>query len=240
MALPDFIQSPLLLEAAGVWHVFAGVDPEAGRDGRARLRGAFSIPPDSVGTLRQVHSAAVLEMEDGDCGDPDGGRREGDALWTARAGRGVGVRTADCAPILLAHREFPLAVAVHAGWRGLAAGIVGETVRVLLGRFGERVVDGLLAAVGPCARGCCYEVGEEVAAALRPLPGGPDALRPGAAPGKRMADLPALALSQLAAAGIPANRCDAVGICTICDSRFHSYRREKSLTLRQLSLTYIM
>ena len=70
---------------------------------RERLRGVFSVSPDSVGTLRQVHSAAVLELLPGDAGCPDAGARAGDGLFTAVPGTGVGVRTADCVPILLAH-----------------------------------------------------------------------------------------------------------------------------------------
>lgn len=239
MRLPDFDQSPLLLGAAGVYHAFCGVDPVAGRDGRARLREVFSVAPGSVGTLMQIHSAVVLEMRDDDAGNPDGGVREGDALWTARRGRGVGVRTADCVPVLIAHREIPLAAAVHAGWRGLAGGIIPSAVEALAGRFGAGVVDGLLAAVGPCARGCCYEVGADVADALSALPGGGAALREGAEAGKWMADLLPAALAQLHAAGIAESRCDAAGICTVCDPRFHSYRRERSSSLRQLSFIHI-
>jgi YfiH family protein len=239
MTLPNFVQSPLLLGAARAWHAFCGADPVPGRDGRARLREAFSIPPGSVGTLMQIHSAVVLEMEDADAGDPDGGAREGDALWTGRPGRGVGVRTADCVPVLIAHRELPVAAAVHAGWRGLSGGVIPAAVEALSARFGPGVVDGLLAAAGPCARGCCYEVGAEVADALAPLPGAHAALRKGAAPGKWMADLLPAALAQLRAAGIAEARCDAAGLCTICDARFHSYRRERSSSLRQLSFAYI-
>jgi YfiH family protein len=239
MRIPNFVQSPLLLGAAGIYHAFCGADPEPGRDGRSRLREAFSIPPDSVGTLMQIHSAVVLEMTDADAGNPDGGSREGDALWTDRPGRGVGVRTADCVPVLIAHREIRLAAAVHAGWRGLAGGIVPAAVEALAARFGEGVVDGLVAAVGPCARGCCYEVGAEVADALSPLPGAGAALRRGASPGKWMADLAHAALAQLHAAGIAGSRCGEAGICTVCDARFHSYRRERSSSLRQLSFIHI-
>lgn len=239
MTLPVFVQSPLLLGARCAWHAFCGADPVPGRDGRTRLREAFAVPPDSVGTLMQIHSPLALEMEDGDAGNPDGGAREGDALWTGRRGWGVGVRTADCVPVLIAHREIPLAAAVHAGWRGLAEGVIGATVAALSARIGLRVADGLLAAVGPCARGCCYEVGAEVADALSPLPGGAAALRPAGPPGKWKADLVPAALGQLRAAGIVPERCDALGICTICDPRFHSYRRERSPSLRQLSFVYL-
>jgi copper oxidase (laccase) domain-containing protein len=80
-------------------------------------------------------------------------------------------------------------------------------------------------------------VGEETAGALSALPGA--ALRKGKAPGKWFADLQAIALSMLADAGIPPPRAEGVGPCTICSPRFHSFRREKTLTGRQLSFIYI-
>jgi hypothetical protein len=151
----------------------------------------------------------------------------------------VGVHTADCVPILLAHREIRVAAAVHAGWRGLAAGIVEGTVRALAGRFGDAAVEGIVAVAGPCARGCCYEVGRDTADALHGLPGNAEHLRKGKAPGKWTADLQAIALAALHAAGIPAGQTEATGPCTICSPRFHSFRREKSTTARQLSFLYI-
>jgi YfiH family protein len=151
----------------------------------------------------------------------------------------VGVHTADCVPILLAHREIPVAAAVHAGWRGLAAGIVEETVRVLSARFGDAAVGGIVAAAGPCARGCCYEVGEETAEALHGLPGDASLLRKGKAPGKWTADLQGIALAALKGAGIPAGQTEAAGPCTICSPFFHSFRRDRSAAARQLSFLYI-
>jgi YfiH family protein len=235
--LPYFLQSRLLRSAPGVYHAFGGVDPVEGRGQRELLAEAFSISPEAVGALKQVHSADVLEFDSRDADVPGGWRREGDGLWSAVPGTGVGVRTADCVPILLAHPEVPLVAAVHAGWRGLASGIVREAVRVLAERVGGGDVSGLTAAAGPCARACCYEVGEETAEALSALPGA--ALRRGDGPEKWYADLQAIALSELARAGIPPFRAEGVGPCTVCSNRFHSYRREKSLTGRQFSLIYI-
>ena len=237
--LPHFVQSPLLRSVPWAYHAFLGVDPVEGRGRRERLREVFSLSADTVGTLKQVHSASVLSFEAGDGDVPGGWKREGDALWTRSPGTGVGVHTADCVPILLAHRKIPVAAAAHAGWRGLAAGIVEETVRVLAARFGNNVAGGIVAVAGPCARGCCYEIGEETAEALRGLPGEPEFLKKGKAPGKWTADLQGLALAALRSAGIPAGQMEAAGPCTICSPRFHSFRREKSSTARQLSFLYI-
>jgi YfiH family protein len=237
--LPYFEQSPLLRSVAGVYHAFLGVDPVEGRGRRERLREVFAVSAETVGTLKQVHSASVLSFEPGDGDVPGGWKREGDALWTEGPGTGVGVHTADCVPILLSHRTVRVAAAVHAGWRGLAGGIVEETVRVLAGRFGGAAVGGIVAVAGPCARGCCYEVGEDTAEALIGLPGGEEHLRRGKTPGKWTADLQGIALAALRGAGIPAGQTEAAGPCTICSPRFHSYRRERSTTARQLSFLYI-
>jgi len=237
--LPHFVQSPLLRSVPWVYHAFLGVDPVEGRGRRERLREVFSLAAGTIGTLKQVHSASVLSYEAGDGDVPGGWKREGDALWTEVPGTGVGVHTADCVPILLAHRKIPVAAAVHAGWRGLAAGIVEETVRVLAGRFGDAAAGEIVAVAGPCARGCCYEIGEETADPLRGLPGATSLLKRGKAPGKWTVDLQGLSLAALRGAGIPAGQAEAAGPCTICSPRFHSFRREKSATARQLSFLYI-
>ncbi len=239
MNLPAFVQSPRFLSVGGVFHAFLGVDPVAGRGADAVLREVFSVPPARVGTLRQVHGAAALQWAATDA-PPDGdGKRRGDALWTAAPGTGVGVFTADCAPILLAHPRAKAVAAIHAGWRGLVAGVVGAAVDALASGSGVPR-DELAAAVGPCARGCCYEVGEDVAEALRRLPGGDRAVVPSAAAGKATADIMALSVSALRAAGVPAENTGCAGACTVCGPSFRSFRREKSLTGRQLSFIYIV
>lgn len=239
MILPRFVQSPLLRSAPGFYHAFLGVDPVPGRGDVERLGTVFSVPSSRVGTLRQIHSATVLEWEESDAVPEGEGSREGDALWTAVRGTGVGVRTADCVPVLIADPKVPVCAAVHAGWRGFVAGVIEETVRRLGEHFAPAAARGLVAAAGPSARGCCYEIGEEVADLLRPLPGGGRFLSRGKAAGKWTADLPSIALEGLAAAGIPRENLEAAGPCTVCSPSFHSYRREKSLTGRQLSFIYI-
>ncbi len=236
--LPHILQSPLLRAVPGVYHAFPGIDPLHGRGSRERLREVFSVPPSRVGTLRQVHSGRVLKMTDADADVPGRRWREGDAIWTADPGTGVGVRTADCVPILLAHPGIPVCAAVHAGWRGMAAGIVAATVGTIAERFGSSAVAGLVAAAGPAAKGCCYEIDEDVASRLRACPGGSRRLSRGAGEGKWMADLQGMALDALLEAGLSPSRIEAVGPCTICSPAHHSFRREKSLTGRHLSFIY--
>lgn len=239
MIVPHLVQSPVLRATRGVYHGFLGIDPVRGRRQEETLRAVFALPPDRVGTLRQIHSGIALEMEEGDALPGGQVRREGDALWTAVPGTGVGVHTADCVPILLANPGLPLCAAIHAGWRGFAADVVGATLRGIAGRFGCSASEGIVGAAGPAARGCCYEVGEEVADLLAPLPGAARCLRRGGGTGRWTADLPSLAVEALVGCGIRRERVEATGPCTVCSRTFHSYRREKSLTGRQLSFIYI-
>ena len=236
--IPHFVQSPLLRSVPGVYHAFVGIDPVRGRTLRDQLREVFSVPASRLGTLRQVHSAVALEMVDEDAEIPGRRWRDGDALWTASPDAGVGVRTADCVPILLAHPDLPVCAAIHAGGRGMADGVIGETIRCIGARMGQGAIEALVAAAGPCARGCCYEVGEEAAERLRACPGGAAHLVRGKAAGKWNADLQSIAVESLLSAGLSRIRAGAAGPCTICSPRFHSYRREKSLTGRQLSFIY--
>jgi YfiH family protein len=236
--IPYFVQSPLLRAVPGYFHAFVGVDPVRGRTLRDQLRQVFAVPPSRLGTLRQTHSAVALEMEETDADVPGRRWREGDALWTAAPGMAVGVRTADCVPVLLAHPALSLCAAIHAGWRGIAAGVVGEAVRCIAARAGSSAIRGLVAAAGPCARACCYEVGEDVAESLRACTGGVRHLFKGKGAGKWNADLQSLAVEALLCEGLAAGRVESAGPCTVCSPRFHSYRREKSLTGRQLSFIY--
>jgi YfiH family protein len=131
------------------------------------------------------------------------------------------VLTADCVPVVLG--ADGAVAALHAGWRGLAAGVLEEGVRALreVGGRGEAV-----AFVGPCAGACCYEVGEEVHAAF----GG--AHRDG-----RLIDLRAIAHERLLAAGVA--RVRDVAACTICEQRYFSYRREGARAGRQGAVAWL-
>jgi YfiH family protein len=131
------------------------------------------------------------------------------------------VLTADCLPVVLGSQGA--VAALHAGWRGLAAGVLQEGVRALHEVGGRGAV---VAVVGPCAGACCYEVGEEVHAAF----GG--AHRDG-----RLIDLRAIAHERLRAAGVTEVR--DVSACTICDERFFSHRREGALAGRQAGLAWL-
>lgn len=167
-------------------------------------------------TLRQIHSDCVVNAH----GVRDR-EREGDALITDETGRSIGVRTADCVPILLLDAKNRALAAVHAGWRGTAAGVVRRAIERMGTEFGTDAGD-VYAAVGPSIRACCYEVGPEVAeqfdAAVR---------RRSAQDGRHRVDLAQANRQQMEAAGVQAERIFDCGLCTMCEStQFFSYRRE--------------
>jgi hypothetical protein len=150
---------------------------------------------------------------------------EADGQATALHGLGALVLTADCLPVALG-TDGAVAM-VHAGWRGLAAGVLEEGVRAVreLGGAGEMV-----AIIGPGAGPCCYEVGEEVHAAF----GGMHRVdRP---PGRNI-DLKALARDRLLAVGV--SEVKDLAMCTICDERFFSYRREGARAGRQGGMAWL-
>src|SRR5436189_2136211 len=102
-------------------------------------------PPLAVITVNQVHGASVIEASRVPA--------NADGLWTSQAGVGLGIKTADCIPLLLEDPVAKRVAAVHSGWRGTYAAIAEEAVRELKGQ-------NLRAAIGPCIRVCCYVVSE--------------------------------------------------------------------------------
>lgn len=202
-----------------------GETPEALDQNWARVSAALELPGAPIGLASQTHGVTVL---DGDAALGRAGRvdlGEGDAIVLTQPGALIAVRVADCVPILL---SAPGAVAaVHAGWRGTAAGIVTHALQALLARSGA-APDAVRAAIGPCIGSCCYEVGDEVAAALAQVAPAPIALRPG--PRRPHADLRAVNESLLHAAGV--RQVEQVGPCTRCSPDHFSHRRDGEATGR--------
>ena len=168
-----------------------------------------------MATLRQIHSAHVLPAAaPGLVGD-------GDALITDRPGVPVSVRTADCYPILLVDVDTRAVAAIHAGWRGTAAHIVGEALKQMHALHGT-TADHIWAAIGPGIGACCYEVGEDVAQ------------RFGQHAGKL--DLAAANYTQLREAGVHDRNIEVIRHCTFCEpAEFHSFRRDKEHAGRMIS-----
>ena len=183
--------------------------PEAVAENRRRLTERFSIQP---AWLKQVHGIAVAHADPGHVATAD-------ASWTATPGIACAAMTADCLPVLFCDRAGTRVAAAHAGWRGLAAGVLDATLDTLAVPAGDVLV-WLGPAIGPQA----FEVGPEVREAfVREVPESARAFVPGAHEGKLMADIYELARLRLAARGVTAVY--GGGLCTVTDPRFFSYRR---------------
>lgn len=199
-----------------------GDDPLSVIQNRLRLTAHFGILP---AWLNQVHGVRVVEA------DPSR-VLEADASWTSTPGIACTAMTADCLPALFCNQAGTRVAAAHAGWRGLAAGMLEATVRSFDGPP-EQVMVWLGPAIGPQR----FEVGAEVREAfVATHPQAADAFVPGAEPGKFMADIYALARIRLAAVGVIAVY--GGGLCTVKDERFFSYRRG-SPTGRFASLVWL-
>ncbi len=239
------LRSPLLDSVPGLAHGFTTARPVDGGPGRLDLgpgapasawtgvAAELGLPQAAVALLSQVHGAEVIEAQEG------GLRGQGDALVSQRPGLLLAIRVADCVPVLLAGLDpqgRPVAVAaVHAGWRGLAAGVIGLAVQDLSRRLLSQGSDGrILASVGPCIGVDAYEVGPEVVEGIaRRVP--PQAfVHPGRREGRWQADLRAAAAWQLREAGV--REVEQVGGCSFQEPDLHSYRRDGAASGRMAAL----
>jgi YfiH family protein len=200
-------------------------DPAALKENQRRLGEAVGFEPGRLYQVHQVHGAALVVAQ----GDPARLlEQQADALVAEPgSGHAVAVRVADCVPILVADPTTGRVAAVHAGWRGVVADVIGAAVRHLGGAPGE-----LLAAIGPCIGPCCFEVGADVGDTIaRATTSGAIARRDDAR-GKVFVDLRAAVRARLVELGLPDAAIDDVpdrtrNGCTRCDAqRFYSYRRD--------------
>ncbi|MGI8580109.1 MAG: polyphenol oxidase family protein [Solirubrobacteraceae bacterium] len=191
--------------------------PDDVRENRRKLSAFTGLPPTALAHGHQVHGTSVRRVREAPGADDEPEDADGQATALDRVAPMV--LAADCLPIALATTG---AVAmVHAGWRGLAGGVIEEGIAALR----ELAADGpITAAIGPGARPCCYEIGDEVRAAL--------------GQSGRTADLPGAATERLAAAGV--GPIHDVGLCTMCSDpkMFFSHRRDGGVTGRQAGLIW--
>jgi polyphenol oxidase len=181
-------------------------------ENRHRLAAALGFAPEQVVFARQVHGTRLLHHP------REGEVVEADGHVVTEPGLAPLVFTADCLPVAL-YGLGGLAM-VHAGWRGLAGGIIGEAAEAV---GADRV------AIGPGIGPCCYEVGEEVLAAFAGL---------GDVAKGRMLDLPEVARRLLAEAGVEG--VESAGLCTSCEAElFFSHRRDHGRTGRQAGIGWI-
>ena len=201
-----------------------GDDLQAVTENRRVLRAEAGLPSEPV-WLSQVHGITVADLDADDRYGP------ADAAITRQVGKVCAILTADCLPIVLATDTGDAVAAAHAGWRGLAAGVIGATVRAL-GSPATRLIAWLGPAIGPDH----FEVGGEVREAILKLDtGASEAFRLGAR-GRFMADLPMLARRQLENLGV--ERVSMSGECTYArPDRYFSHRRD-GVTGRQATLIW--
>ena len=206
-------------------------DPEAATENRRRLASTLGREPDQVVFALQVHGTRLIDHSEGasesrgsfvssdTTKEPRDGVPEADGHVVRGAVLAPLVFVADCLPVAL-YGPGGLAM-VHAGWRGLAGGIVGAAAEA---------VEANAVAIGPGIGPCCYEVGEEVLDAFGDLG---DGIAAG-----RMLDLPEVARRLLARAGV--DRVESAGICTSCEPElFFSHRRDHGRTGRQAGIAWI-
>lgn len=191
-----------------------------------RFLDAIGMKGTTLADAQQVHGKLVLEPTVGGlCG-------AGDALVSNRGGPAIGVRSADCVTVLLADPASGRVAAIHAGWRGIVAGVVGAAVRTMTDRGSQAST--LVAAVGPAISAARFEVGPEVVSAF--VAAGLGACAMPTAGAKAFADLERAVCLQAALEGIPSSSIHACGCCTAADpARFFSHRRDAGLTGRMLS-----
>lgn|GEM_PF-733601 len=160
---------------------------------------------------------------------------EADAVVSADRSLVAAVSTADCCPVLVACLTSGCVAAIHAGWRGLAADVIGATIHGMTSDFGAHPTH-MVAAVGPCASASRYEVGKDVVDAFADR-GLSSAIRvpEGTRSGHAFADCAKAAFLLLQRAGVPVASIESSAPCTISDVRFPSYRRDPSNPARMTS-----
>jgi polyphenol oxidase len=201
-----------------------GDDPPTVAENRRRVIDGLGV--DRFACPEQIHGAVIAEVDPGRAGagfDDPGSRLPGaDGVATDVGGLPIAVLSADCLPIALASPRQGRLALIHAGWRGLAAGIVAQAAATF-----EDPAD-VRAGIGPAVGGHHYEVGEEVAAAVARAVG--DGRSVERRSGRVGVDLPGAATTALRAAGV--RRIANAGLCTVCEeARFFSHRRDVGLTV---------
>ncbi len=230
------------LEAAGFQHAFStaigpdheifdlagpgssrmGTDPATSEASLRRFAREFGGNR-PIATVTQVHAADVVVA-------PTTSETEADAIIVEDARTIAAVRTADCVPILIGCPKTGFAAAIHAGWRGIVAGIPDATIDTLRRRGAEP--RNLIAAIGPAIGLDAFEIGEEVAVAFEAARLDQFVRR---GPGRPHADLCGATVSRLLAAGMDRGMIDGEPLCTASDDRFFSHRRSSGRTGRHLA-----
>lgn len=217
--------------ALNLGHTVGDADNAVAENHR-RLFDAWGISAGQVVSPHQVHGRRVARVTTGDGGSVI---PETDGLITNTPGLTLLLRFADCTPVLFYDSEHQAVGLAHAGWRGVACGVLPATVQAMSDAFGTRPSH-LWAGIGPTIGPDHYEVGEEVVSAIRAAIPATGAAQPTTAvaarhDGRWFLDMPAAVAAQLAGLGV--TQVEQAGMCTACcTDEWYSYRQEKGLTGR--------
>jgi polyphenol oxidase len=205
-----------------------GDAPAAVEHNRRATQMAWALPHPPH-WLQQVHGTEVAAIDrPASLAEP-----RADAAWTATPGQPLAILTADCLPVLFCAADGSAVAAAHAGWRGLAAGVLEATLQAL-----PAAAVPPLAWLGPCIGARSYEVGEEVHAAFVDRDAGAAGHFVATRPGHWLCDLAGLARRRLRQAGL--TQVYGGGFDTLVDSRFYSYRRDAAGSGRFASLIWLV
>jgi polyphenol oxidase len=215
LIFPDFFEDT-------VTAFFTGKDPGADLHEICRIIG---IKRENIYMPIQMHTDKIILVRS--LSKPE----IADAVVTQERGIVVGVQTADCVPVLVYAKPKGVIGAVHAGWRGTAEGILKKTIMMIADRFYVEGHD-IMIAIGPSIKGCCYEVGGDVADAVGRGTGEGKYCR--SKNGKYLIDLPVANKLQALSLGVPESNIWISDECTFCrPERYYSYRFAKGPTGRQ-------
>ncbi|UCH63795.1 MAG: polyphenol oxidase family protein [Fidelibacterota bacterium] len=192
---------------------------------RKGLASQQGLPFESIAIPQQVHGNKVQLAIPGRI------HKDTDGLLTIDPHAILSLQVADCAPVFFYHQPTGFRGLVHAGWRGLASGILTVTAGLLQAQDVDLCQTKVV--IGPTIEMACFEVGAEVTELFSPTIWQPNSS------GRFQLDLVAAVRDQLIEAGIPGARINSVDICTRCDSRCHSYRRDGELAGRMVAFFYV-
>lgn len=190
----------------------------------------MGLHPDNLVIVKQVHGSTIVVAERP---DPELFEMPADGLITKVPGLVLGIRTADCVPVLFWDPVQKVAGIAHGGWKGVKGGIIAQMLKIFEKSCGTKMGD-LRVAIGPSIRKCCYEVGKEFLGYFPGFYRGKDA-------SKGNLDLVGVIKSRLLKRGIPESHVHDTGLCTVCENKkFFSYRVEAQTPERILSVISII
>lgn len=189
---------------------------------RQALAVEMNMSRDSLKFQRQVHGAEVVTMQ------RDSAAVDADGMIASETGLALCISIADCGAVLLFDPLTRAIGALHSGWRGTHLNIVQKGLAAMMQHFGAKP-ESMLAYISPCAGGAAYQVQEDIAVLF------PQAITV-APDGTLFLDIRAEIRRQLLDCGVPAGQIESSGICTITDTQYHSYRRDREKSGRMAAL----